>query len=89
LKQIRESLKQAAIEVGDWGQKQQVNAPDIPDLSQLTTEQLYEEGRILQEVRDRVEALRSIGVDRSRHGRVGTGRTRRHFPHPSARIPGG
>lgn len=55
--EILAGLKQAAIEVGDWGQKPSPAVSQGPDLSHLTPEQLFVEQRIWREARERVAAV--------------------------------
>ena len=59
IREARECLKQAAIESGQWDEKQLHPVDPGPDLSHLTTEQLFEEQRILRETMERIEAVRS------------------------------
>jgi hypothetical protein len=58
LSDLKDSLKQATIEVGDWEDKHRINTDDRgPAYSHLTDEQLAEEIRILRETQDKLDAL--------------------------------
>ena len=57
--EILVGLKQAAIEVGDWGKKPDPAVSQGPDLSYLTPEQLFAEQRILREAREAIEKVRT------------------------------
>jgi hypothetical protein len=60
LSERREYLKQAAIEAGDWEDKQahRIVQP-TEDLSDRTTEELFAEQAILNEAIDKIEAMRA------------------------------
>jgi hypothetical protein len=57
--ELREHLKQAAIEAGEWQQEGRVLPPATVDVSDLTDEQLFEEQRILREAREKLDANRA------------------------------
>jgi hypothetical protein len=59
VKEILADLKQAAIEVGDWGKKPDPAVCQVQDLSHLTPEQVLEEARILRETQERLDAVRA------------------------------
>jgi phage terminase small subunit len=60
LSELRESLKQAAIESGDWDEKQiKASAPADDATRGLSVEQLYARQAILLEAKAKIEALES------------------------------
>lgn len=60
MRETRECLKQAAIEVGDWDEKHshRVQTVETEDLSHLTPDQLFAEKAILDEALDRIDKIR-------------------------------
>lgn len=57
VREIFKCLKQAAMEVGEWGEGHPITDDRGPDLSHLTDEQLEEEVRILRETQEKLDAL--------------------------------
>lgn len=57
LSELRDTLKHAAVEVGDWEEKHQVKQTEGPDVSHLTDEQLFAEQKVLREARAKIEAI--------------------------------
>ena len=60
--EICKCLKQVAMEVGDWGKARPIMEDRGPDYSHLTVEQLYEQRRILQEAKDKMDAVMNMPV---------------------------
>ena len=60
LSELRQYTRQAAIEAGEWQEEARAHQPPPgPDLSGLTSEQLFEEQRILREAMQQIEAVRT------------------------------